>query len=187
MKILRSFWKLLALLVPIFTHPFRLILVLGNLTRCDAVIHSLCATRAVEALILLLTHTDTNILLAVTGALVNVSANVLSTPSLTDSDKTVIHLCGVLRRSSFKNLQLSTLVCQVLHNLLLHGMNNSTSKNENEGDFILIVGNIVRETLQELIDCAKELQDDDDGDEKESIYTQFITVGQLVLNLIEEN
>lgn len=86
---------------------------LGNLTRCDAVIHSLCSTRAIEALVLLLNHSDTSILLAVTGALVNVSANIISTTALSESEKPVMNLGAVLRRSSFKNLQLSTLVCQV--------------------------------------------------------------------------
>jgi hypothetical protein len=86
---------------------------LGNLTRCDAVIHSLCSTRAIEALVLLLNHSDTAILLAVTGALVNVSANIISTTALSESEKPVVSLAAVLRRSSFKNLQLSTLVCQV--------------------------------------------------------------------------
>lgn len=85
----------------------------GNLTRCDAVIHSLCSTRAVEALVLLLNHSDTAILLAVTGALVNVSANIISTTALSESEKPVLSLASVLRKSSFKNLQLSTLVCQV--------------------------------------------------------------------------
>jgi hypothetical protein len=87
---------------------------IGNLTRCDAVIHSLCSTRAVEALVLLLNHPNTAILLAVTGALVNVSANIISTTALSESEKPVMNLASVLRRSSFKNLQLSTLVCQVL-------------------------------------------------------------------------
>merc|ERR1712000_481815 len=80
---------------------------LGNLTRCDAVIQTLCVTRATEALVLLLSHSDFEILLALTGALINVSANPQALSCLTDSERPAQNLAAVLRRSSFKHLPLT--------------------------------------------------------------------------------
>ena len=85
---------------------------LGNLTRCEAVVDALCSTRAAEIMVMLLNSSDFDILLAVTGALVNVSSDSRSLGCLAESEKPAQSLATVLRRSSFKNLQLSILVCQ---------------------------------------------------------------------------
>lgn len=88
-------------------------LLLGNLTRCEPVIESLCHNRASEALVLLLVHANFDILLAVTGAFINISAHPSGLITLASSEQPIQSLAQILRKSSFKNLQLTTLVCQV--------------------------------------------------------------------------
>lgn len=76
-------------------------------------VDALCSTRAAEILVMLLNSQDFDILMAVTGALVNVSADSRSTSCLAESEKPALSLAAVLRKSSFKNLPLSILICQV--------------------------------------------------------------------------
>lgn len=85
----------------------------GNLTRSDSVVEALCSTRSPEIMIMLLNSNDFDILLAVTGALVNISADSRSMECLAESEKPALALASVLRKSSFKQLHISTLICQV--------------------------------------------------------------------------
>lgn len=86
---------------------------LGNLTRCEYVIEALCHNKALDAMILLLDHANFDILTAVTGTLVNISAHASSLSCFFESSQPAQALVTVLKRSSMKNLHLSTLVCQV--------------------------------------------------------------------------
>ena len=62
-------------------------------------------------------HTNLDIVTAVTGALVNQSAEPTCIYALLDSNKPSAALVSLLRRVSFKDLNLSTLVCQVKSHL----------------------------------------------------------------------
>jgi hypothetical protein len=90
-----------------------LYLLIGNLTRCEPVMEALCTNRSAEALVLLLNHSNFDILLAVCGAFVNISAHPIGLTTLASSVQPTVSLVTILRKSSFKNLQLTTLVCQV--------------------------------------------------------------------------
>jgi len=154
---------------------------LGNLTRNEQVIESLCSNRAAEALVLLLDHADFDILMAVTGALVNISANVDSLSCLSESSQPAMSLALIMRRASFKHLTLCTLVCQVFHNLLLHGKTGFES----------IVRDSLGDSLFELVDTAEDmLQDEDDEDESGDAadtrqrYETFVRVGRMVLDYL---
>jgi hypothetical protein len=152
---------------------------LGNLTRNEQVIESLCSNRAAEALVLLLDHPDLDVLVAVTGALVNISANSNSLSCLSESTQPAHSLALILRRASFKHLQLSTLVCQVLHNLLQH---------EKRG-FDDTVRDALGDSLFELVDAAEDMMEEEEGEEEEEEesrrrYEQFVRVGRMVLDFL---
>lgn len=87
---------------------------------------SLVANRTDEALLLLLSHASAEVVTAVTGALVNMSADGKCRVALlnTASSNAVAALAMILRRISFKDLALSTLICQVglLPNIALSGI-----------------------------------------------------------------
>jgi hypothetical protein len=86
----------------------------GNLSRCAAVRQSLISTRTDEALVLLLGHPQSEIVSAVTGVLVNVSADpACKTALLRPASALLVSFSDLLRRVSFKDLHLSTLICQV--------------------------------------------------------------------------
>jgi hypothetical protein len=87
----------------------------GNLSRCAAVRQSLISTRTDEALVLLLGHPQSEIVSAVTGVLVNVSADpTCKTALLRPASALLVSFSDLLRRVSFKDLHLSTLICQVI-------------------------------------------------------------------------
>ena len=95
--------------------------------------------------------------MAVTGALVNISANVNSLSCLADSQQPAMSLALILRKASFQHLQLSTLVCQVFHNLLLH---------ERSG-FEDTVREALGDSLFELVDTAEDMINEEDEEEEE--------------------
>lgn len=86
----------------------------GNLTQHESVRASLLTNRTDEALILLLGHIHADILTAVTGTLVNLSADpACQSALLKPSSHLTSAFADLLRRVSFKDISLSTLVCQV--------------------------------------------------------------------------
>eukprot|EP01041_Mallomonas_annulata_P000468 gene468-876_t len=134
---------------------------MGNLTRRIDVLRSLQTSLADEAFILLLNHSNMDIVTAVTGALINQSAEPMCLGALLETGRPALALVSVLRRVSFKDLMLSTLICQVFHNMLLHG-----------DGLDLIAELSLKGTLEELLACAEDFGD-------ESKYVNFIEVGNL--------
>ena len=80
---------------------------LGNLTRLPQVLASLNSARTDEALLLLLGHRDQEVVSAVAGALINLSANPDSRAMLVQDTRAGSSLVTALRRSSLRNLQVS--------------------------------------------------------------------------------
>lgn len=149
---------------------------LGNLTRCSAALDSICKSRFIEALVLLLQHDNIEIVSAITGTLINISGKKESRDALINDANPLIALGHVLRRSSLRNLTLSTLVCQVLYNLMLNDSIVETIPP------LLISG------LEELIDCVIEFNcDDNAGNKGDNKYTDFIKVGNAVMNIIHNH
>ena len=146
---------------------------LGNLTRCSASLNCICKSRFIEALVLLLQHENVDIVSAITGTLVNISGNKESREVLINTANPLLALGQVLRRSSLRNLKLSTLVCQVLYNLLL--INDS---------IVELLPSILISGLEELIDCVIEFSCDDNSGNKENKYSDFIKVGNAVMSII---
>ena len=72
-----------------------------------------------EAFILLLSHSNLDVVTAVTGALINQTAEPSCLKALMETSRPAIGLVNVLRRASFKDLTLSILVCQVRMNELV--------------------------------------------------------------------
>eukprot|EP01036_Dinobryon_divergens_P034222 gene34222-44208_t len=110
--------------------------VLGNLTRRKHVLDSIVANRTDEALILLLGHVNIEIVSAVTGALVNMSADFDSRQSLLRPDvcmNLMNSFTNILRKVSFKDISLSTLICQALHNLLAPMESKAKIRNDGGG------------------------------------------------------
>jgi len=154
---------------------------LGNLTRLPAVLTSLAQTRTDEALILLLSYKDMEVVSAVTGALINLSASPHSRPLLMQDGRAASALVSALRRSSLRNLPTSTLICQAFHNLIAatraaqaageEGSNSSEAAMHPAG---------LQETLEELVDLAAELSETSDQ------YASFVNVGRAVQNLLNQ-
>lgn len=149
---------------------------LGNLTRCSASLNCICKSRFIEALVLLLQHENIDIVSAITGTLVNISGNKESREILINRANPLLALGQVLRRSSLRNLKVSTLVCQVLYNLLL--INDS---------IVELLPAILISGLEELIDCVIEFSCDDNSGNKENKYSDFIKVGNAVMTIIHSN
>ena len=104
---------------------------------------------------------------------VNISGNKESRVVLNNTANPLLALGQVLRRSSLRNLKLSTLVCQVLYNLLL--INDS---------IVELLPSILISGLEELIDCVIEFSCDDNSGNKENKYSDFIKVGNAVMSII---
>ena len=76
---------------------------------------NLLHNRSDEALVLLLGHQQSDIVSAVTGVLVNLSADVHCRHALLKpSSHLLAAFSDLLRRVSFQDIALSTLICQVL-------------------------------------------------------------------------
>lgn len=180
---------------------------LGNLTRSPVALISLRQSRTDEALVLLLSHSNMDIVTAVTGALINVSSGRASRRSLLSRINPMVSLTNVLKRSSLKNISLSLLICQVLYNLLLQ---DNTSNDINETNTSQVTNEQVLSSippslslaLTELVECAIDM--DEVIDNKSSSaqksskkiskssndtgrYTEFIRVGQAVLNVVRKS
>ena len=154
---------------------------LGNLTRLPTVLTSLAQTRTDEALILLLSHKDMNVVSAVTGALINLSASPRSRPLLMQDGRAVGALVSALRRSSLRNLSTSTLICQAFHNLIAATKtSNSAAEELSIGSKDALNPSGLQETLEELVDLAAELSSGSDS------YAAFVNVGRAVQRLLED-
>lgn len=77
---------------------------------------SVTHNRTDEALVLLLAHYNAEVVTAVTGTLVNMSADAESKAVLLKSSSALLSsFAQLLRRVSFRDIGLSTLICQVAH------------------------------------------------------------------------
>lgn len=85
----------------------------GNLTRSPGVLKALRTSRTDEALVLLLNHANRDVAAAVTGALVNLSADPGGRTALIRSANPAPALVTLLRKASLKDLPMAELVCQV--------------------------------------------------------------------------
>ncbi len=86
----------------------------GNLTRRAKVLVSVTQNRTDEALVLLLSHSNVEIVTAVTGTLVNLSADAGGKAALLRASSALLgSFAQLLRRVSFRDIGLSTLICQV--------------------------------------------------------------------------
>lgn len=94
--------------------------VFGNLTRRALVVDVIFQKRIDEALVLLLTHVHTDVISAVAGVFVNISAYAEGRVWLLqrDSPSLVPHLAGMLRKLGLKDVSIALLVTQVLYNVL---------------------------------------------------------------------
>eukprot|EP00605_Chrysophyceae_sp_TOSAG23-4_P001268 GSChrysophyteH1.ASY1.ANO1.1379.1 assembled CDS len=150
---------------------------LGNLTRLPTVLSSLTQFRTDEALVLLLSHQDMDVISAVTGTLINLSANPRSRGLLTRESNAVGALVTALRRSSLRNLPTSTLICQAFHNIVSATRSDRDAGEETAEVALHPPG--LKETLDELVDLADELEDDK--------YSSFVQVGRAVQKLLVED
>jgi hypothetical protein len=89
--------------------------VMGNLSRRPGPIKSLINCRSEEALMMLLSHSNAEIVSAAAGTLVNISSDSKEGRNalLKESTGSFATLTTLLRRLSLKNIPLSTLICQV--------------------------------------------------------------------------
>lgn len=86
--------------------------VLGNLTRIESVRRTLIATYGADLLVDLLKHPESDVVVAVTGILVNLSADAECKQALLVS-KATVPLSWQLRKAGLEDPELSTLICQV--------------------------------------------------------------------------
>jgi hypothetical protein len=154
---------------------------LGNLTRLPTILSSLTTSRTDEALVLLLSHKDMDVVSAVTGALINLSANARSRGLLTRESNAVGALVSALRRSSLRNLSTSTLICQAFHNIISSAKADLALAAGDDGasDVASDVATNppgLLDTLDELVDLADELDD--------IKYANFVNVGKAVQKLL---
>ena len=161
---------------------------LGNLTRLPQVLYSLSSSRTDEALVLLLGHHHMEVVAAVAGTLVNLSAHAPNKHSLLLRTAAPSLLVKALRRSSMRHMTTSMLIVQVFHNLL------STSKFEGDEEKEGKVDNTqeqdkaavsacgfpgLMDTLDELVDLASETTEGEDDK-----YARFAKVGSAVRDLL---
>jgi hypothetical protein len=176
---------------------------LGNLTRLSVVVPSLLSRRVDEALLLLLQHANQEIVSVVSGALVNLTRNPTSRDSLMllGVETTVDPLIIALRRSSLKNLQLSILICQVLHNLLTNDRPGAVSAavlvpasnaveamfQRQRQNFLRSMPDSLSDTISELVDCARDLEtssyQNNDSIAAEE-YAEFTRIGIAILEIL---
>ena len=163
---------------------------LGNLTRLPQVLQSLSSSRTDEALVLLLGHHHMEVVAAVAGTLVNLSAHAPNKQSLLLHTAVPSLLVKALRRSSMRHMTTSLLISQVFHNLLSTSNNKGNRKmgdaedittgfDESAVDACEFPG--LMETLDELVDLAQELTES-----KDDKYAGFAKVGGAVRDLLIE-
>ena len=191
--ILKTLMKMTSHLSSALFHPNDEIVLeaaraLGNLTRLPQVLSSLSSSRTDEALVLLLGHHHMEVVAAVAGTLVNLSAHPPSKCSLLLHTAAPALLVKALRRSSLRHMTTSMLISQVFHNLLARPTYSSKSgeekKNSSEVDEdALGVPSTefpgLMETLDELVDLALEMTEREDDK-----YAGFAKVGGAVRELL---
>jgi hypothetical protein len=94
--------------------------VFGNLTRRSSVVQLLFRKRIDEALLLLLTHINTDVISAVAGVFVNISAYAEGRMLLLQRDDPyfVPHVSGMLRKLTMKDIPIAILLSQILYNVI---------------------------------------------------------------------
>ena len=152
----------------------------GNLTRLPHVLSSLSSSRTDEALVLLLGHHHMEVVAAVAGTLVNLSAHAPNKHSLLLRTAVPSMLVKALRRSSLRHMTTSMLISQVFHNLLSTG-NPGSGDNAKEEETPAAACEFpgLMETLDELVDLALEMTEREDDK-----YAGFAKVGGAVRDLL---
>jgi hypothetical protein len=168
---------------------------LGNLTRLPQVLQGLTLRRTDEALILLLGHRSMDVVAAVAGTLVNLSAHAGARANLWRNPAAVDALTQALRRSSLRHMTTSMLVCQVFHNMLSTPAASSASSSSAAEAMVEAMETGCEElldTLDELVDLAVEMQDEGredaagagQGGNGYDKYAAFARVGGAVRELL---
>jgi len=133
-------------------------------------------------LLLLLSHHDLDLVCAVTGALVNLSAdangrkvllllqqgssnnsnaNDGSGSSSSSSNNACKALVSALRRCGMRNTTLSCLICQAFHNLLSHGVAQEGSSAAASSSPLPLPPLGLEDTLDELLELAREMVEEE--------------------------
>jgi hypothetical protein len=90
------------------------IIIVGNLTRTVAIREELLSHRTDEVLVQLLKHDDWEVVAAVCGVLVNLSADAQCKAALLKpSAQLLVSFSWTLRKVGLEYVELSTLICQV--------------------------------------------------------------------------
>jgi hypothetical protein len=94
--------------------------VFGNLTRRSSVVQLLFRKRIDEALLMLLTHISTDVISAVAGVFVNISAYAEGRVLLLQREDPyfIPHVSGMLRKLTLKDVPIAILLTQILYNVI---------------------------------------------------------------------
>jgi len=139
--------------------------------------------RTDEALGLLLGHSQSDVLLAITGVFVNLSADEQCRYLLLKPTANTLQIYAeLLRRVSFKDIHLATLICQVIHNLISSKFSSVDSSSSFAPPLSTDLSDYVCDTLLELSDCASDLKSTSTGDDS---YAVFESVSRSVMSILD--
>ena len=163
---------------------------LGNLTRIQTVLRAFKGSRIDEALCILLNHVNKDVVSSTIGIFINLtscskekdSASVVMKDIISNKMELLEALLSTLRKLSLKYLSISVLICKVLHNMISAITDGGLSKQYQQEKYFLSEALRLRfiESLGELVDCARDLQEGD-----ASSVREFVKIGCVVIGLLE--
>ncbi len=111
---------------------------------------------------------------------------------LRSSTELLDRFAHLLRRVSFRDIGLSTLICQTLHNLLYNSADSAAEGAFASSAELRDLSCSLQDSLTELVACAEDMvEDGSNGSEGGSSaddeqYARFVQVGRVVLRLLFE-
>lgn len=141
--------------------------VFGNLTRRSSVVQLLFRKRIDEALLMLLTHINTDVISAVAGVFVNISAYAEGRMLLLQRDDPyfVPHVSSMLRKLTLKDIPIAILLTQILYNVITSTDYEQAVKTNKEHR---VPPNLFG-TLEEWIELVEDAVDQEPAEGKEDI------------------
>jgi len=163
----------------------------GNLSRDPEARKRMKEVKANDALALLLDHSNREVVFSAAGVLMNLASDPSMKGclgySLADemSDYGAGRLVKILRRAGLQDVEMATAACQALYNLISGCSEDDLNQLMYEDDQSLLI-----DTLEELIDTAKDSINEDHSSKGEVSYADFLNAaGSLfeVLRTITES
>eukprot|EP00949_MAST-11_sp_MAST-11-sp1_P005080 g5080.t1 len=146
--------------------------VFGNFSRSERLRREMGEARVNEVVLLLLNHSNSDVVKTVCGILLNIGAHEAGKELLTTEfepgniESTGLHnLLRVLRSAGLKNLEVAIHACKALHNHLLPPVDRTSGPLAAGGHMPRIIATSVKSTILEVCDIIEEILDEETSDE----------------------